>query len=288
MTHNLLTTIDQQFSHIVDTLLLNSTLMECPGLINGKMGIAIFFFHYAKYTGNILYADYAIDLIGEIQNQVHINSPADYEEGIAGIGVGIEYLINNSFLIDEADICEDLDLRMVRAVMFDTWLGFSLYNGLVGCGRYWITRLYRNSSSVHARECLFQIVDLIEKNLPDILEEEQIDVYCFLYDLKEISGFDNCFKLLNQCGKWNLSTVDTNKCFSRLKDSPFRSIVKMYHRNRYFNEGLNGGGDINKLILNFNAEKSPTSLGILTGYAGEGLLRLTAFQQSYNPWIFLL
>lgn len=45
----------------------------------------------------MLFADYALDLIGEIQNQIHVNSPADYEKGIAGIGIGIDYLIRNNF-----------------------------------------------------------------------------------------------------------------------------------------------------------------------------------------------
>lgn len=44
------TTIEKQISHIVGTLLLNGTLTESPGLVHGKMGIAIFFFHYAQYT----------------------------------------------------------------------------------------------------------------------------------------------------------------------------------------------------------------------------------------------
>ena len=62
----------------------------------------------------MLFADYALDLIGEIQNQIHVNSPADYEKGIAGIGIGIDYLIRNNFLIVEDDICEDFDQRMLR------------------------------------------------------------------------------------------------------------------------------------------------------------------------------
>lgn len=37
------TTIEKQISHIVGTLLLNGTLTESPGLVHGKMGIAIFF-----------------------------------------------------------------------------------------------------------------------------------------------------------------------------------------------------------------------------------------------------
>ena len=59
------------------------------------MGIAIFFFHYAQYTNNMLFADYAMDLIDQILNQLHVNSPANYKKGIAGIGVGLDYMIIN-------------------------------------------------------------------------------------------------------------------------------------------------------------------------------------------------
>ena len=78
-------------------LVLNGTLVDCPGLIHGKMGISVFFFYYARYTGNDLFDDYALNLIGGIQEQVHVNTPADYERGIAGIGKGIDYLIRNGF-----------------------------------------------------------------------------------------------------------------------------------------------------------------------------------------------
>jgi hypothetical protein len=92
------TKIKQHLLQITDMLLLNGTLTECPGLVHGKMGIAIFFFHYARYTGTELFADYAMDLIGEMLNQIQVNSPADYEKGLAGIGVGLDYMIRNNFL----------------------------------------------------------------------------------------------------------------------------------------------------------------------------------------------
>jgi len=64
------TAVEKELQQIADMLLLNGTLTECPGLVHGKMGIAVFFFHYAKYTGNELFADYAMDLIGETLNQI--------------------------------------------------------------------------------------------------------------------------------------------------------------------------------------------------------------------------
>jgi len=104
--------IEQHLRLIADTLLLNGTLTNCPGLIHGKMGISIFFFHYARHTGNSLFEDYALGLIEEMQTQIHANSPADYERGIAGIGTGIDYLIRNNFLNADDDIFEDFDQKV--------------------------------------------------------------------------------------------------------------------------------------------------------------------------------
>jgi hypothetical protein len=283
------TTIKQHLHQIADMLLLNGTLIECPGLVHGKMGIAVFFFYYAKYTGNMLFADYALDLIGEMQNQIHANSPADYEKGIAGIGVGIDYLIRNKFLDAEDDILEDFDQRMVRAVMYDPWQDFSLYDGLSGYGQYWISRLYHQGSAEYARECLMHITERIEENLPDIPTEEQSDVYCFLRDLQEIPGFESCIRLLEQCRKWNLSLVDISRCFPRLGDSVTGHIVRMYQRSRYFIDALQG--DMYralKQIPDLDMKKPPVAIGLLTGYAGEGLLRLTVLGHTNNSWMFLL
>lgn len=108
--------IGKDLQQIVEMLLLNGTLTEDPGLVHGKMGIAVFLFHYARYTKNMLFEDYAMDLIGEMQNQLYANSCADYEKGVAGIGVGIGYLIQNNYLDAEDDIFEDLDTECFRPI----------------------------------------------------------------------------------------------------------------------------------------------------------------------------
>ena len=87
-----------ELTKIADWLLLNGTLTKCPGLLHGKLGIAIFFFHYARYTGKTLFEEYAWDLIMAIQEQLHVNYRPDYEKGIAGIGVGINYLSYNNLI----------------------------------------------------------------------------------------------------------------------------------------------------------------------------------------------
>ncbi len=290
MTENNFTTIEQNLQQIADMLLLNGTLTECPGLVHGKMGISVLFFHYAQYTGNELFADYAMDLIGEMLNQIHINSPADYEKGIAGIGVGIDYLIRNNFLVVEDDICEDFDPRMMRAVMYDPWQNFCQYDGLTGYGRYWMTRLRYQVPSVQSRECLLRIITQIEENKSHISIIEQTDVYCFLHDLQKISGFERCKELLEQfCREWDLQSSDTTQSYLRLGDSVVGNTIRTYQQNLYFNDALQSEIDIAlKQIQDLDMEKAPTCTGLLNGYAGEGLLRLTALDQANSSWMNLL
>jgi hypothetical protein len=250
------------------------------------MGITVFFFHYARYTGNPLFMDYAMDVIGVMMNQIHAGSPADYEKGIAGIGVGIDYLIRNDFLDTEDDIFEDFDARMFRAVMYDPWQDFTLYDGLTGFGRYWISRLQQQPSSVQAQECLRCITERIEEKLPDIPQDEQTDIYCFLHDLREIPVFDISTRLLEQYRK---PPMDINRHFPRLGDSTVGNTVRMYQRERYFNECMQDEIDSAlKEIPMLDREKAPTSAGLLDGYAGEGLLRLTALDLTNVSWMSLL
>lgn len=281
---------EQHLSQIADTLIINGTLTECLGLVQGKMGIAVFFFHYAQYTNNMLFADYAMDLIGEILNQLNVNSRANYKKGIAGIGVGIDYMIRNDFLDTEDDICEDFDGRMYRAVKYDPWQDFSQYNGLTGYGRYWMTRLNFPVPAMQARECLIHIVKLIEENLPDISTEERTDVYSFLYDLQKISDFDRCTGLLEQCRRiWGLQSPNTIPSFPRLGDSTTGNIIRSYQSEQYFNASLQYEmNTVLKQIPALNMEKPPVDTGLLNGYAGEGMLRLAALGQTGYSWMFLL
>ena len=241
----------EELKYIVDILILNGTITDCPGLVHGKTGIAIFFFHYARLTKNVLYEEYANDLVREILLQIHINSPADYKTGIAGIGVGLDYLLKNRFLNADDDVFEDFDQRMVRAVLSDPWQDFSLYDGLAGYGRYWLMRLRHQPALESARKCLLHIHACIDEQSITIPENEKNDVNSFLRDLREISGFDvgamQALPLSEQC-------QDVEK----------------------------------KRMTDLDMEKPLDNMGLLAGYAGEGMMRLTALNHTDMTWINLL
>jgi len=179
----------------------------------------------------------------------------------------------------EDDIFDDFDQRMYRAVMYDPWLDFSFYDGLTGYGRYWISRLHQQASSVQSSECLSCICKRIEEKLPDISTNEQTDVYCFLHDLCQIQDFEMCANLLE---KLKIQSAD----FSRFDKSSFGNMVRICHYNRYFNGDLKDTAL--KQIPDLDMEKPPSSMGLLSGYAGEGMLRLMTLDQTNMSWMQFL
>jgi hypothetical protein len=89
---------DNQKQRIINLLLLHSSFMNDLGLLNGKMGISIAFFHLFRETGNVVYENYAGELIDEIYEEINVSSSWNFADGLAGIGYGIEYLVSNKFI----------------------------------------------------------------------------------------------------------------------------------------------------------------------------------------------
>ena len=69
-----------------NSLLLNGSFIDNLGLMNGKMGIAIYFFQLARQTNNQIYEGYAGELIEDIYEEISKNTPVNFENGLAGIG----------------------------------------------------------------------------------------------------------------------------------------------------------------------------------------------------------
>jgi hypothetical protein len=102
---------DKQLRHCADLLLLNADFTDSLGLGNGKMGIAIFFYHYARYSGSKQFENYADELIDQIYEEINVSTPSDFEKGLAGIGWGIEYLVSSGFIEGDTDeILNEIDL----------------------------------------------------------------------------------------------------------------------------------------------------------------------------------
>ena len=56
---------------IADHQMLHGSFRRDLGVLNGKMGIVLFFFHYARYTGRVLYEDFAGEMLEEVIQELH-------------------------------------------------------------------------------------------------------------------------------------------------------------------------------------------------------------------------
>lgn len=98
-----------KLTDISDFLLFQSHFMLSHGLYDGKTGSVIFFFHYAKYTNNNLYEDFAIELLNDILEDIEHDTNINFDNGLSGIGWAINYLVHTGFIDIDDDYLSDLD-----------------------------------------------------------------------------------------------------------------------------------------------------------------------------------
>jgi hypothetical protein len=156
---------------IANVLILNAGFTDNPGLINGKMGISLFFYLYGRQTDKSEYSDFAGELIDQIYEDINSSTPVDFANGLSGIGWGIGYLVKSGFV--EADIDEalaEIDNTLYRSFYSNPVL---LDNGsdLFGYGHYFISRLHHtgqdeeNLNNLIRKEHLIYLIDECERLL---------------------------------------------------------------------------------------------------------------------------
>lgn len=165
------TNIDQR---MINTLLLHSSFIDNLGLLNGKMGISIFFYHLARKTGNTIYEDYAGELIDEIYEDINPNTPLDFANGLAGIGWGIEYLVQNHFLEANTDeVLEETDKRLIQLI-YHVPHGLGLCEGVIGLGFYLLKRIQNPAASDEKiqtlinKQLLVQLISELDRRTQDV------------------------------------------------------------------------------------------------------------------------
>lgn len=95
---------------IADYQILTSVFCPDLSLFKGKMGIAVFFFLYARYTGNSRFEEFAGELLDDVCSNLHTNLPITFADGLCGIGWGVEFLKRQGFIEGDTDeILVDID-----------------------------------------------------------------------------------------------------------------------------------------------------------------------------------
>lgn len=126
--------------------MLHTSFERDCSLFHGKMGVVVFFFHYARFTGNLIYEDFAGELIDEIYAEIDTGVSDTFEHGLCGIAWGIEYLIQRGFVEGDSNTVlaildqqiEERDVRKIKNI--------ELGSGLKGLLHYVLLRHYNKYS----------------------------------------------------------------------------------------------------------------------------------------------
>lgn len=105
--------IDAVLQRIANTMILNTRKTYNTGLLEGKMGIALFLLHYSRISENILYSEYAEELLDEISDKAGVwNRTIDFTNGSTGVVWGIINLIKNKLINADEDVLEEVEISL--------------------------------------------------------------------------------------------------------------------------------------------------------------------------------
>jgi lantibiotic modifying enzyme len=128
---------------------LNPVIYE-KGLMNGKMGLVLFFFHYSRAVGEKKYSDLAFSILEKSfifeRNNPHVCS---FSSGVAGIGCVLEHLVNDNFIEAETNsLLSEIDTLLIQTIKHDiNNLNTDFLYGCVGTGLYFLYRKNINNRS---------------------------------------------------------------------------------------------------------------------------------------------
>jgi len=152
---------------IASLLLMNSSFSHRKGLFWGKMGAALFLYHYAEYQNSDIYSAYADELLLEILGQLN-EKDLMYTRGAGGIAWGIDYLFKKEFVDVPPDnnIFSNINTHLIR-----TSYTFDL--GIESCGitSYLFSRLKPDTREQEQQlehlllaELIIAQIDAIDRN----------------------------------------------------------------------------------------------------------------------------
>ena len=95
--------------------MLNSFFMPDIGLYQGQIGVVLAMSKLFKQTKNEVFSDFHYDLLEIVIEKINKELPLSLNNGLSGIGWGIEYLIQNGFVEGKSvEICEEIDHRIME------------------------------------------------------------------------------------------------------------------------------------------------------------------------------
>jgi lantibiotic modifying enzyme len=132
-------------SKIANTLYINMQQVKQYGLLQGRLGIAIFFYHYARYIQDESYNDLPNEYIKYLFARLGRGNAESFADGLSGIGWGIDYVIRNGFIKANDDMLDEVDAVIENLNLSDFVKEIALPIPLFSKGLYFLQRKNRDA-----------------------------------------------------------------------------------------------------------------------------------------------
>lgn len=120
---------------VVEHVVCNACDMTSYGLLNGMLGVCLTLYSYAQNNQAPSLKVYAEHLLQKCLDNIDINTPLSFSNGLCGISWGIDYLIYNGYADGiPMEIFEDIDFQISK--MAPSRLDNSLEYGFKGLLHY--------------------------------------------------------------------------------------------------------------------------------------------------------
>lgn len=160
--------MNKLLQQIANTIVANLSNTEHVGLFNGKIGICLFLYKYARYSGNKVYEEISSSLIDDVFEQLNPNLSPSVINGLAGIGYSLAILLREGYL--ESDSGDDVLCDIDDSLLCDTRISLlKEVNSpipLYSSGIYLLSRfpLYQDENKRQwVSNIIFDVMDFLEQ-----------------------------------------------------------------------------------------------------------------------------
>ena len=221
--------VDKSLLRIGNTILCNYGMTSNPDLHNGRMGVCLFLYEYARYTEIKEYEDFADEMINPILEALHKGQSEENIRIMAGIGIGVIYLITRGFLEDTED-CDALaevdNLLLETVASSDVPSDILTYASL-----YFIYRFMNYRVNLDEARCMALAEKIVK------LYQEEPDMECESSTIKYI--LRNAEYIIGFLGKNGMVTHDGESILYEDNDVtvPEGNVLESLWNNYLFGSG---------------------------------------------------
>lgn len=205
-------------------LLLNASFNNNVGIIDGK-SIAPLFLHMDNLHCTTVNGppDLLFSFLEEIMSQINESTPLTMGDGVAGLGILLEYLSQENVIDDDpTELLEDIEPYFIRAIYSGRVQKIDIFQGISGIGFYFLHRLATKNfpkklQQMNTQACIISCVDQIASLLMERTKETQTDLSIF-------TGLSGVCLFLNWVNELKIYEPFTSELLKQLIDIIFKEL----------------------------------------------------------------